>query len=46
MTATQYLVPADPAIPLRGTGVRPDKNRSPRAVRGAGDRRDRQPAAP
>jgi hypothetical protein len=26
----------DPAIPLRGTGVRPDKNRSPRAVRGAG----------
>jgi len=29
---------ADPAIPLRGTGVRPDKNRQ--------DRRDRQPAAP
>ena len=28
----------DPVIPLWGTGVRPDKNRSPRAVRGAGSR--------
>ena len=44
----------DPAIPLWGTGGRPDKNRSPRAVRGAGalatcastGRRDRQPAPP
>ena len=44
----------DPAIPLWGTGVRPDKNRSPRAVRGAGalatrastGRRDRQQLPP